>query len=215
MKEILEYLAKAESIEVHRISTESDITAPYGIARAKHPNADIFDTIDGIAESVGITDASKNWSENDIDKINAKIKRTVSYQTYIYSEAEDFYKEFLKGAHLELFPPECKVAMYSIYTNSPKGAWMSVQQSIRDLFSNRYVKANPIADGACGKNTKSALNITTETLHNQRFSGHYFETLMLSNMKTYYAKLAVANPDKYLVSLKGWNNRMNELAKMR
>jgi len=211
MKEVIAYLAKAEGTTVHRLKDEKDITAPYGIYRHAHPNAEIFKYLDNTAIALDIDEDSSKWSRSDIYEINDFLS---TESEDIEELASDFYEEYLKPAHLELFPPLCRVAMFSMYTNSPKNAWKSVQQSLLDVDKNNLGNNDDlsIVDGSFGRKTERGIIDVVQSLNKQ---GHlYFETLMLSNMKTLYIRLAISNPDKYLKYLKGWDNRMNLLAKM-
>lgn len=209
---VLDYLAKAEGLEIHYNSTEKDITSPFGIYRAQQPNADMFKFIDKIAQSVGVTSPSRSWTSIQLAQVNKELSK---YSNEVRGLAEIFYTEFLKGAHLELFPAECTLAMYSMYTNSPLNAWKSVQESLLDMSktgSFTFSGALSSVDGGFGDKTKNALS---EILSKgDTYLNYYLETLMLSAMKTIYIKIAIANPEdiKYLI---GWSNRMDKLAEMR
>ena len=211
MKQVLEYLAKAEGTDIVYLQNEKDITAPYGIYRHAHPDAEIFKFIDSVARSIGIEHKSNQWDIGKVKRVNTAL---VGMQDEIDKLVSEFYEEYLKPAHLELFPPLCRVAMFSMYTNSPKNAWKSVQQSLIDVDKNNLGNNDDlsIVDGSFGRKTERGIIDVVQSLNKQ---GHlYFETLMLSNMKTLYIRLAMSNPDKYLKYLKGWDNRMNLLAKM-
>lgn len=210
MIKLLNYLEEAEGIKIHYLEGEKDITAPYGIYKYSHPNANIFKYIDQIALTKGITKDSKYWNESEIATINKAIDKET-----IKKYAKEFYEEYLKDAHLDLFPDLCKIAMFSMFTNSRKKAWKAVQQSLIDIKkTGSMIFESPLsrADGDFGTKTAKALSVV------KFYNGYaplYFETLMLSNMKSQYIRLAAKNPDKYLKFLKGWDNRMNALSRIR
>ena len=95
MEKFLKYLAKAESTEIHRNSTESDITSPYGIYREQHPTASIFKYIDHVANSNGITKPSASWSSSDIAKVNTNID-----MNKINEYATEFYNDFITSINI-------------------------------------------------------------------------------------------------------------------
>ena len=157
MNEILKYLAIAEGTSIHRITSEPDITAPNGISRHNHPKAEIFKYIDEVAELCDIQLDSTIWTEKDMEIISAEMNPEVTKEL-----ASKFYEEYLKNAHLYLFPEEAKVAMYSMYTNSSYGAWWSVQESISQMKASQSIIFNqPISssDGAFGNKTEDEPNI--------------------------------------------------------
>ena len=208
MIKLLNYLSEAEGTEIHYLKGEKDITAPYGIYKYSHPKAEIFNYIRKIALTIGIVRESSSWSKVEISKVNKAIDKDI-----IKKLAEHFYKEYLKDAHLDLFPDLCKIAMFSMFTNSRKKAWKAVQQSLIDIKktgSMPFEEPLSTIDGAYGRKTRIALSVVK---YYNGFAPLYFEALLLSNMKTQYIKLAVKNPDKYLGFLKGWDNRMNALAR--
>jgi len=209
MKVVLDYLGETEGALIHYNEGEEDITAPYGIYREAHPDAKIFEVIDGIARWAGIIYDSSEWTTNVISKINGYIESNETLKAEVYEAAEEFYKEELDGAHLDMFPDECKIAMMSMYVNSNKGAWTAVQEALVTLVKNDKlsvkVKDLSVVDGYYGRKTAKALSkVEVDPL--------YFETLMLLGMLDYYVELWYKNPSKYGKYLRGWKERMVELS---
>ena len=208
MKEIMDYLYKAEGDTVHYNENEKDITSPGGVYRYAHPDARVFKIIDRVAAKLGIVYDSKHWTKVVLNRINEYIADNKDVQDEIYQATVEFYEGYLKGARLELFPSECHVAMMSMYTNSPKGAWMSVQNSIIHLVKSEQIELSmddiSVADGFYGNKTKKALEHAVS-----KVDPMYLETLMLFNMLQYYVKLD--NP----TYIKGWMNRLDKLASIR
>ncbi|MCF6330300.1 MAG: hypothetical protein L3I99_01975 [Sulfurimonas sp.] len=209
MKALLDYLEKAEGTKVHYNKTEDDITTPYGIYAKVHPNAKLVLYIQKISKKIGIDSKSKKWSHKDLQKINEYL---IGKEKKVRALASAFYEEFLKNAHLDKFPQECQVAMFSIFTNSNTRAWRAVQQSIINIEESKMLKFGRLStvDGIYGRKTKNALIVINKEFSKEGYM--YFKTLMLSNMKTEYIKLATSSPRKFLIYLRGWDNRMNNLA---
>ena len=220
MKEIMDYLGDAEGLDVHYLSNEKDFTTPYGVYAYAHPTAKVVLRIREIAKANGIYKNSKDWDSSDVAKVNSIVK--TKYKEEILGLATDFYIDFTKSVHLEYFPKLARVAMYSMYANSPKRAWMSVQQSLLDMSASKAFNfKNPlsIVDGDYGSKTGNALKEFTDYLEFQdgsdKYGNLYFEALLLSNMKTQYIRMAIANPTEFLQYLKGWANRMDNLQRLR
>ncbi len=208
MKTLLEHLRIAEGDTVHYLDGEKDITAPYGIYKYAHPDAKIFHYIEEIADVMSVDKKSAYWHDKDLEKVNATIDTI-----HIKNLASEFYEEYLKNAHLELFPNDCKVAMFDMYTNSPKGAWWSVQESIKQMKSTGKIifeKSISKSDGSFGQKTDDALYNILVQVDGTKFGGVYFETMMISNMRVYYDKI-IDNNEALEKFEKGWNNRMSHL----
>ena len=206
--ELLEYLAKAEGTELHYNEGEVDITAPYGIYRKPYPNANIFKYIDGVARSLGIEVPSREWTEEEVLLIDNALD-----MQKINELAMEFYIGYAKGARLDMLPAESQVAMFSLYTNSPKLAWKAVQSALNKFVKNGWLEFRLQAvDGAYGKSTEEGLQELLKIAESNSGYGYIFEAYMLLEMSQEYAKLAVSNPDKYLKYLNGWNNRVEALA---
>ena len=205
-KKLLTYLYEAEGGKVHYNKGEVDITSPGGIYRKSHPNARIFVYIDSVAKNIGITSPSKLWGKKTLRMVNRQLD--MDRVDILLSR---FYNEFLESAHLEEFPTEATVMMYSLYINSPKRAWKAVQQAIRDMVQSRVIisdlSATSTVDGVYGRKTANML-----ALIDADEVGGEFKMYIASAMKTQYIKLALARPKKFMRYLKGWDNRVNKLA---
>jgi len=203
IKEVVKYIGEVESKLVHRNEGEEDITCPYGIYLK--PNSRMYQYIVELAESLDIDKDTKEWNNDDIKIVNSLVEKS-AYG--VQQLAEGFYRDFLKDAHMELFPKECQVAMYSMYTNSPKNAWKAVQEALLEMSVIFNFPSNLSSiDGSYGEKTKNGLDFITSL----ESEGYHFETRMLSNMKSIYIKLWKSNPDKYGRYLSGWDNRMSHL----
>lgn len=205
---ILEYLYKAEGTEIHYNSTEEDITSPGGIYRLEHPNAEIFEYIDYVAGELDIQKPSSEFSDDEIAMINSKLDRPTVDRLVL-----QFYNEFNKGAHLDMFTENIQLAMFSLYTNSPLNAWKSVQSAINKFVSNGIISYKlQNVDGYPGSVTFDGLEAVKDVADGTVLE-LLFESYMLLEMSKIYAKLAVSNPSKYIKYLNGWNNRLEVLAK--
>jgi len=212
MKEIMNYLRKDEGSDIHYNDGEKDITAGYGIYRYAHPDARVFLVIDKIALQLGVVYASSEWTTTVIKKVNSYIENNYDVKQEVYEATVEFYEDYLKRARLGLFPSECKVAMMSMFTNSEKGAWTAVQNTLLTLAKNGKltIKLNELSgpDGAFG-------NKTRDGLADAQVNGvdpMYMETLMLLHMLDYYVELWFRNPSKYGKYLRGWKERMIRLS---
>jgi hypothetical protein len=206
MENILKYLAKAEGIKIHRNATEDDITTPYGIYRKIHPNHKIFTYIDDLAKTLGIKTPSSAWNQKDIDKVNAALDMVIVDKYTI-----EFYNIFIKDLHLHIFTEESQLAAFSMYVNGPLIFWKSVQATINKFNSNKwidYIKQG--VDGQFGRRTREGLILIQKLCETNNLYGYIFEGYLVSQMQVEYARLAVANPAKYLKYLNGWNNRVVE-----
>ena len=204
---MINYIKQVEGDYLHRISTESDITSPGGIYRAEHSDAAIFGYIDSIASTLNINTPSTEWTPEEIKIINDNLNKSM-----VDVMLGEFYDKYLYGAHLELFPGELQVVMFNLYTNSNKGTWKSVQRTLihfqkEGILNIEFDKLSTV-DGQFGNKTETAIGLLdfSNSLITKAFK---FE--LISNMRRYYADLVVYSPDKYLVSLHGWNNRMDNL----
>nr|DAX81678.1 MAG TPA: hypothetical protein [Bacteriophage sp.] len=210
---LMNYLEKAEGTTVHRNSTESDITSPYGIYKSAHPTAQIFTFIDQIAKEAGIFKSSQQWTQNDLNLINQNIQRT-NKLPQIRSLAESFYDKYTQGLPLDKIPELCQVTVFSLYTNSSLNASKAIQMACNSFIKNYSLQiASLVEDGALGRSSISALENINRCIGINTDRALYFETLILLHMSKLYATLAVANPDKYLIYLKGWNNRLETLSR--
>jgi len=204
---LMEYLYKAEGDEIHYNRNEKDITTPGGIYRYAHPDAEVFDYIDDVADEIGITSDSKHWGKRELNMMNIAVDPDV-----MAGYVERFYDEYLKGAKLELFHGNAKIAMYSFYVNSPKQAWKAVQQALLDMVELGMLKditkdMLSRVDGRYGRKTEVALN----SVH---VSDKMFGMYICNAMKTRYTRLVAARPKKFLQYAKGWDNRVNEIVRL-
>lgn len=206
MKDLLDYLGEAEGTHLHYNSTEKDITTPYGIYRVSHPDAEVFTYIDKVAKSIGITKPSSKWNSVEVKKVDNAIDRG-KLNELIYK----FYEDFLVKIHLNTFDEEAKLAAFSMYVNSPKLMWKSVQSTINKFVTNKWIDYKiQTVDGGYGNDTKNGLFKVNEACDSNPLFGVIFEAYMVSHMQLEYAKLVADNPDKYLKYLIGWNNRVTK-----
>lgn len=206
----LDHVKESEGGYIHRNKKESDITNSYGIYRGRPAGAamtDLWDYIEDVGSSI-TTSPTNQWSGATIATVEAllddKVEKYLSYK---------FYEKYLKGARLELFPRELVLIMSNLYTNSPKGAWMSVQEALRDISKDGILPIPlsdlSIVDGDFGNKTRDSL------LEFMRIADWkdkiIFRKAILLAMKTYYSNLIASNADKFLINIRGWNNRVEEL----
>lgn len=204
---LIEYLEKAEGKVFHYNRGESDLTSPLGVYKHAWPKAEIWNYVDSITTDLNLPEDTSDYDAEDVEVLNSKM----NYGKVI-ELVSDFYDDYLKSAHLELFPSACQVTVFSLYVNSPRNMWRSVQQALNQFHLNHFIEFKvQTVDGLYGGSTKAGLElIKGEDI----MQGYLFEAYILSNMKTQYAKLVAKNPDKFLKYLNGWNNRMNVLQKM-
>lgn len=207
--DLLDYIYSVEGDKIHYNSTEEDITSPGGIYRFKHSNAKIFEYIDSVAASSEIYTKSNEWSKEDLNVINNNLDMIKVNELVM-----DFYTEYNKGAYLELFTPLVQTTVFSLYTNSPINAWKSIQSAINKFCTNDIIDYDiQVVDGKPGKKTFKGLEAINEVCYDCSELELLFESYILLEMSKIYAKLAVSNPDKFLIYLNGWNNRLDFLAK--
>jgi hypothetical protein len=203
---LLDNLDDAEGDILHRNDKELDITNGWGIYRKRHPKAMLWEYIDARAKLV-TNEPSNEWDDDEIELVISQIDPEVEkYLTYL------FYKDYFKGAHLELFHIDNVILMANLYTNSQKGAWMSVQEGVWDMYKYGFinVKKRQISgvDGDYGRKTRNCLNLIKELDWKEQI---IFKQAVLLAMKSYYTDLTTGNPDKFLGYGQGWDNRMEEL----
>ena len=188
MEELLNYLALAEGKEVHRNEGEDDITSPYGIYKKVYPNEEIFKYLDNVAEEIGIYKDSSEWTQEDIDKINASMNIEI-VKLYVKS----FYVKYLKNTPYNILPNECKLAFFSMYTNSKTKAIKALQQSIIDMYKTLNLSTSKlsIVDGSYGAKTEMSIRMLVNK--KDKYLYYWLETLMISNMKTQYIRLVISH----------------------
>lgn len=204
---LLHKIREQEGGRLHYNRTESDITTGYGIYKAKHPRALIFKYIEEIAEQNRITTDTTKWNSSIIlDKINELIVPSMEvWLSYL------FYKEFYKQLHLDQLHPILVDPFVSIYTNGVRLFVISLQRAINKIYQNYNIDPTfsvTSVDGYMGPVTlKWYINISKQN----EVIIKEFKNLFLLYAKSYYINLACKKPNKYLVYLKGWDNRVNGL----
>lgn len=216
MNKILDHLAEAESLKIHKNKGENDITSPYGVYKYIHPEAAIFEYIDILANEMGISNKSHEYTHSDFDILNTALERKPHVSEHIKNLAAEFYEKYYSKISLELYPPEAQIAMVSCYTTSREGGIVSTQRAINDMISMREID-NPrlVEDGGFGSKTKEAL----QKLYNKRekegkYFGLWFEEKLIRYMTIHYSELVIKNPKRFKRFFNGWvHNRMSNLAK--
>jgi len=175
----------------------------------------MMEYLDRQAHSIGITSPSRKWTKREIRAVNATLNHEIEqYLTYL------FYNKFLKGARIEKFRPSMAVVIASLYTSSPKGTWLSVQEGLQDMCKARILKlpltALSALDGKYGTKTENALkvlddNIHEATINEQHLMDMVFRRSVLLAMKSFYTRLIVADFPKYGRYAKGWDKRVEYL----
>ncbi len=205
---MLKHIYTAEGDYLHSNKGEHDITSPGGIYKHRHRRAYIFKYLDQVAAEVGITKPSRQWNRRDIAKINKAM-----HMPTIDVLVKIFYDKYLKGAKLNRFPGKLDIIMFDMYTNTQRGAWLSVQRALLDMRSNGYIDGDAIlsrADGKAGRRTVDSLVHIGPTITNHKIMQRY----MIANMREYYEMLVRKRPGKFKRYIRGWHNRMNRLAKI-
>ena len=227
VNEILDYLEKAEGIHIHRHDSESDITLPYGLH--KQYDSAMYQYIMEVAELNGITKPSDQWDRDDIRRMNLLID---AGRHGIRTYAEKFYRNFLRDAHIDLFPKSCQIAMYSMYVHSPVNALKAVQRSIINMVKSHrlglLINEVSIEDGSWGEDwrgSKTAISLSHILNYKSETFYWYFEESMLGNMTDIYIEIWDKEQkrieakgetyNKYTKYLSGWKNRMAKLKAMR
>lgn len=212
MHTLIKYLADAEGTQIHYNNREHDITSMYGIYRHANPDAKIFEEIDYLAFKLGIKEKSCKWLKKDLDLINNYINKDKALVDKFILLAVEFYENYYKRARLDVFHPDCVVAMASMYANSQKLSWRAVQYAINTMNSNGFIEYKTISeDGKAGNNTLRGLEKCLYACNTVKNTGLLFESYMLLGMCAEYSKLVKANPNKYLRFSIGWDNRMKKL----
>lgn len=206
----LDHIEKAEGGYLHKNEKESDITNSFGIYKGGVAGGnckDLWEYIEIVAEPITTT-PTHEWTPETVAAveplIDDRVERYLSYK---------FYEKYLKGARLHMFPPELVLVMSNLYTNSPKGAWMSVQEALRDI-SKDGISPTALADlstvdGSFGDKTEKSL-LAFMSIADWKDILIFKKSILLA-MKTYYSELIAHNADKFLVNIRGWNERIEEL----
>lgn len=203
-KKMLDDLYKAEGGKLHRNSKEHDVTNAYGIYRYIHPKAEIWTYVDSIAKTL-TTKKSTEWNEDIIKAIDRQIDKTKEREL-----SYKFYKEFFKGAYLELFHPDLVNMIANLYANTPLGTTKAIQEALNDCYKfgvfNVPLEVVPPVMGSFGPQTRNAVKVFSEQADWKDVI--IFKNCALLYMKTYYAELAINKKDLHLPNLRGWNNRV-------
>jgi lysozyme family protein len=163
--------------------------------------------LDIVALECGIVGKSNNWNKSDIDAINRKMdyKKVVGLVT-------EFYEYFLLGVHIEELPKEAKLAVFSMYVNSPRNCIIAIQEAINDFIKSEHIiNVLLLPDGDFGEKTKTALRNIKKLAETNNVYGYLFEAKLIFEMSRIYAKLVAHNPKSNLQYLVGWNNRIDKL----
>lgn len=219
-KEILLRLKKQESgsLGLHRNPTEADITTAYGIYKYANPNAEIFSYIDQVAKYININSNSKTWLDrNTLTKIQNNMDPDKElYYTYLF--IKKYFIINKQELNLDQFEPITRYAIISLGWNSIKLCVKCLQSTINEIYLNGFIpnidKNTKIScDGIYGPNTKKHLDniMTFINTNNDKVLETQFYFRFLNNAKTYYVSLALSNQSKYLLYLKGWNSRVDQL----
>ena len=202
---ILDLLKENEGGYLHRNSSETDVTTGYGIYREKHPKAQIWAYIDGLARSLGITQPSSTWSKIQRDSINHIINPEMErYYSYL------FYKDFYKNTGLEDAHPLVAPVVISIYANGNKLYNLSLQRALNAMIKDGNIKyPKLVEDGVVGPKTLSVFKEVSKSGGN--ILNEKLKLLILLYAKTYYANLIHSRPNDYLRYILGWDDRVNKL----
>ena len=209
-KKLLDNLKEAEGGDLHRNSNELDVTNGWGVYRGKGLGRNfkpLWDHIESVAVEIS-SEPSNQWSKNECELIDNLLDKEIEEKlSYL------FYKDYFKNAHLDLFHKDLVILMSNLYTNSPEGAWMSVQEGLRDIVNDGILPIPmndmSIVDGDYGRKTRDAL-IKFKEIADRKDVIILKKSILLA-MKSYYIDLSVGNPDKFLRYLNGWDNRMEDL----
>lgn len=209
---LLDHIESAEGGVLHRNKNESDITSSWGIYRGS-PDGKNFTELWDYIENVGknVTDKPTHlWDSETIKAVDEIIKQDPITEHYL---SYKFYKKYLRGARLKLFPDELVIVMANLYTNTPLGAWMSVQEALIDITKDKILDLElddlSAVDGGFGKKTRDSL---IKFRDNSDWKDVLiFKKSILLAMKTYYIDLSTSDVEKYLRNLPGWNARVENL----
>lgn len=203
IQQLVKLLKDVEGDKIHYNKGEKDITSAYGIYRYSQPDAKIFSYIDSIAKDLGITKSSKDWTHEEMERVNRKIDKEKEFNL-----AVDFYRSF-SPLDLDQLGLELGYAYFNIYTNTPKGANIAMQAMINSYIKNYQLDYKLLdEDGILGPKSKSLIYNVAKLYRDRELKLAF---LVFANDN--YIKLVVNNPDKYLQYLKGWDQRVNNLVK--
>jgi lysozyme family protein len=193
--EIMNYLAVAEGETVHYNKGEKDITSPYGIYRHAFPAADIFEYLDYIAESAGVSLSMDGNYQEAINFINRKLSVDKEFKKTVRDLAWEFYVDnFIDQKTIELLGPKSALTLFSLSVNGGKARGAKAIQTAVGVD----------ADGIIGSGTRAAIAeaANDDDALNQG---------MLQYMSDFYDSLIEKNPEKYGAFKNGWKNRLRDL----
>ena len=216
MYTLLKYLSSAEGTQIHFNKGEKDITSMYGVYKYSNPKAKIFEEIQKLAIKLDLPYDSRNWKEKDLNKINNFINQDKILVDKFISLSAEFYEEYLKKARLNMFHKDSVVAMFSMFVNSRRLAWKSVQYAINTMNQNGFIEYEKIAeDSKVGSKTLKGLEKCLYICKARENMGLLFESYMLLGMSAEYSYLIKKNPKKYNRFSTGWDNRLKKLQQRR
>lgn len=219
MKIFINKLRKQEGGKIHRNKTEFDITSSCGVYRFQHPDAKVFQYIDDLAKSIGITKESTQWSQQEIDKINNIIDKDLEDEF-----TAEFYQTYFKYIDFNKLH-KCLLWSYaSIYVTSNRLANKALQKSTNyllqfypDIFNKDGSKELLKVDGIIGNGSRALIyDVSSLVYENNPYLGHMWKSLFINACKDYYVEIATSEveqtgTDKDLRYLRGWINRCNDL----
>lgn len=213
---LLKYLSKAEGTQIHFNKGEKDITSMYGVYKYSNPKAKIFKEIQKLAIKLDLHYDSRNWQEDDLIKINNFINKDEKLVSNFILLAAEFYETYLIKARLDMFHKDSVVAMFSMFVNSRRLAWKSVQYAINTMFKNGFIDYETLKeDSKVGNKTMLGLEKCLYVCNHKKHLGLLFESYMLLGMSAEYSYLIKKNPKKYNRFSTGWDNRLKELQQRR
>lgn len=209
-QKILKDLEVAEGGILHYNEGEEDITNGFGIYRNMHPHARVFEYIDSVAMSIGVTSPSRTWTKNSpelkqvrnaLQAQDPSIERWLSYE---------FYQKYFGNLQLESLPMDIASVLVSLYTNGQKLCGFALQTAINDMY-RKYKIGRPVpVDCMIGPGTMGAtIDLCRSCPNDQALEN--FKYLILLAAKTYYISTVVNSPGAFLKFLKGWNSRVDSL----
>lgn len=217
----LELIKKFEGGKLHRNSGETDITTGYGIYRAAHPNATVFQVYDLGASKLGITSPSSEWTKEEISMVNDLIEgkdADPELNDLMIQKTKEFYNAYFSKATYEGVPSELSLAYKLIYINSNKIANKALQSTynlaVKIAGYNKQLKV----DGIVGSGSKQAFKEFKEFIdyHSEVINVNTLLAIFISYCKSFYIDISTdevnsTGTDKHLKYLNGWDNRCNTI----
>lgn len=218
--QLVEKLYKVEGGKIHKNKNELDITSSCGIYKYQHKDAKVFKYIDQIADAIGITKPSSQWTQLDIDSVNAHIDKDIELAYSI-----EFYKDYIKVIDLNKLPKEMVWPFFNIYINSNKIAGKALQYSSNQMIKSNSKLFNPkdlkplSVDGIIGNGSREMIYSISEIINfipQSELYGEMWKLYFVNRCKTEYVSIgtndvAKTGTDKDIIYLKGWINRCDAL----